>query len=81
MKKILLIVPVLFLTGCGAEPIDGEDTNNFTYYIQDSLYYDFYIDKETCVEYIKEITHDSLTPRLNSDGTLKLNEICIENKE
>lgn len=80
MKKILLlIILTLLLTGCGAEPISKTDSNN-TYYIQDSAMYDFYIDKETCVEYIYS-SYGYFIPRLNADSTLKLNETCLKNKE
>lgn len=79
MKKILLlIILTLLLTGCGAEPISKTDSNN-TYYIQDSSTYDFYINKETCVEYIYR-SYGYFIPRLNADGTLKLNETCLKNK-
>lgn len=84
MKKILLlIVPVLFLTGCGAEPIEEKETKNYAYYMQDSRSFEFYVDKKTCVEYIEYDGGYSgnLIPRLNADGTLILNENCLENKE
>lgn len=83
MKKMLsLIILTLFLTGCGAEPISKTETKNSTYYIQDSMNFDFYIDKETCVEYIifSGGYKGGITPRLNTDGTLKLNETCLEEK-
>lgn len=83
MKKlILLAIPVLLLTGCRAEPIE-KDTNNYTYYIQDSEYFDFYIDKETCIEYIKYVSayKGGITPRLNADGTPMLNEKCLKEVE
>lgn len=82
MKKILLlIIFILLLTGCGAEPISKTETKNLTYYIQDSMNFDFYIDKETCIEYIifSGEYKGGITPRLNTDGTLKLNEICLKN--
>lgn len=83
MKKILLlIILTLFLTGCGAEPINKKIETNDTYYIQSSPYFDFYVDKETCVEYIYSYKGDGcFIPRLNTDGTLKLNETCLKNKE
>lgn len=83
MKKILLvIVPIMLLTGCGAEPITRAEARNLTYYIQDSINFDFYVDKETCVEYIlfSDVKKGNITPRLNDDGTLKLNEICLKDK-
>lgn len=78
-----LIFGTLFLTGCSATIITPIDTNgkNDTCYIQDSSLYDFYVDKATCVEYIRRVGDGgSLTPRLNSDGTLLLNEICLKEK-
>lgn len=82
MKKILLlIIPVILLTGCGAEAIDIEKNNN-KYYMQDSINFDFYIDRETCVEYIRFTGgyKGGLTIRLNADGTPMLNEECLESK-
>ncbi len=84
MKKILLlIIFILLLTGCGAEPISKTETKILTYYIQDSMNFDFYVDKESCIEYIifSGRYKGGITPRLNTDGTLKLNEICLKNKE
>lgn len=83
MKKIILLLTLgLLLTGCGAEPISKTETKNSTYYIQDSMNFDFYIDKETCIEYIifSGGYKGGITPRLNTDGTLKLNEICLKYK-
>lgn len=80
MKKlILLVITILLLTGCLAEPIE-KDENNYTYYLQDDIDFDFYIDKETCIEYIiyKGIKEGGITPRLNADGTPMLNEKCLE---
>lgn len=84
MKKfLLLIIPLLLLTGCGAEPISEDKTDETSYYMQDSVSFVFYVDKETCVEYI--IYHNGykggFVPRLNTDNTLKLNEICLKSKE
>lgn len=79
MKKILLlIIFILLLTGCDAEPI-----NEASYYIQDSANFSFYVDKKTCIEYIiyQGVKRGGITPRLNTDGTLKLNETCLKNKE
>ena len=73
MKKLLIIPLLLFLiTGCGQTE---EDVNNNNI--------SFYVDESTCVEYIKYKAHSyggSITPRLNADGTLKLNEECLNEK-
>lgn len=81
MKKILLIVALLFLIGCDAEPIEG--TTNVKY-IQDNGNFEGYIvDKETCVEYLRisDMYKFGLSPRLNADGTPILNEMCLKGKE
>lgn len=83
MKKILLlIIIIILLTGCGTESINKKHETNDTYYIQDSLNFDFYVDKETCVEYIifNGGYRGGITPRLNADGTLKLNKICLKDE-
>lgn len=84
MKKILLLIVPLLLTGCGAEPISENKTTETSYYIQDSALLDIYVDKETCVEYIIFNVYyngGSVTARLNANNTLKLNETCLKNKE
>ena len=83
MKKfLLLVIIIILLTGCGAESINEKHETNDTYYIQDSLNFDFYVDKETCVEYIifNGGYRGGITPRLNADGTLKLNKICLKDE-
>lgn len=87
MKKLSimgLIFGTLFLTGCSTTIMTPIDTNgkNDTYYIQDSSMYDFYVDKVTCVEYIRRVSNGGgITPRLNTDGTLLLNEKCLKESE
>lgn len=83
MKKKLIIFIILgimtvTLTGCGAKPI-SESKNN-TYYMQESTVFDFYVDKETCVEYIvfRGYNKGNVISRLNIDGTIKLNENCLK---
>lgn len=85
MKKFLLLIitiTIILLIGCGAEPVNKKQETNDAYYIQDKLDFGFYVDKETCVEYI--LFHGSykggITPRLNADGTLKLNKICLKDE-
>ena len=83
MKKIsLLIITIILLTGCGAEPINKKHETNDAYYIQDKHDFDFSVDKETCVEYIifNGGYKGGITPRLNADGTLKLNKICLKDE-
>ena len=84
MRMMVLIFGILFLTGCSTTIITPIDTNgkNDTYYIQDSSMYDFYVDKATCVEYIRRVGNGgALTPRLNRDGTPLLNEKCLKESE
>ena len=81
MRMMGLIFGILFLTGCSATSMTPIDTNgkNDTYYIQDSSMYDFYVDKATCVEYIRRVGNGgAVTPRLNRDGTPLLNEKCLK---
>ena len=84
MRMMVLIFGILFLTGCSTTIITPIDTNgkNDTYYIQDSSMYDFYVDKSTCVEYIRRVGNGgAVTPRLNRDGTPLLNEKCLKESE
>lgn len=81
MKKIILLLTLgLLLAGCGAKPINEDKGTG--YYMQDSMSFDFYVDKETCVEYIvyKGGYKGGLTPRLKADNTLKSNETCLKNR-
>lgn len=78
MKK-LLILPLLLLlvTGCNISTNNETDRNEVN---KSDIY--FYIDENTCVEYI---VYDSwysggITPRLNRDGTIMLNEECLNKK-
>ena len=84
IRMMMLIFGVFFLTGCSTTIMTPIDTNgkNDTYYIQDSSMYDFYVDKVTCVEYIRRVSNEgAITPRLNRDGTLLLNEKCLKESE
>lgn len=81
----LVLTIVLLITGCGVDTVndDAESENNYEVkYMQEYYGFDFYVDKETCVEYIlfQGTYKGSLTPRLNSNGTLKLNENCLKGK-
>lgn len=84
MRMMVLIFGILFLTGCSTTIMTPIDTNgkNDTYYIQDSSMYDFYVDKATCIEYIRRVGNGgAVTPRLNRDGTPFLNEKCLKESE
>lgn len=77
MKK-LLVIPLLLLlaTGCGVS-LETSDTDTINDYI------DFYTDEDTCVNYIvyKPFSYGgNVTPRLNADGTVMLNEECLNEK-
>lgn len=79
MKKILIIpLLLLLITGCTSK---NEDNNYDTNYqeINDNFIY-YYTDEDTCVEYIvfSGYRKGGITPRLNADGTIKLNEECLE---
>lgn len=83
MKKILIIpLLLLLITGCSSNNADNDydyDTNYKV--INDNLIY-HYTDKDTCVEYIvfKGSYQGGIIPRLNADGTIKLNEECLKNR-
>lgn len=73
MKK-LLILPLLLLlvTGCKST-LETSDKDDWIY---------FYTDEETCAE---DIIYDDgysggMTPRLNKDGVIMLNEECLNEK-
>lgn len=79
----LVLAIVLLLTGCGADTVNNNVENKDNYeanYMQDHNSFNFYVDEETCVEYI--VFHDTykggIAPRLKFDGTLKLNESCLK---
>lgn len=78
MKK-LLILPLLLLlvTGCNISTNNETERNELN---KNDIY--FYIDENTCVEYIVYDGWDSggITPRLNRDGTIMLNEECLNKK-
>ena len=77
----LVLAIVLLLTGCGADTVNNNNNvENKANYMQEYHSFNFYVDEETCVEYI--VFHDTykggITPRLNDDGTLKLNKNCLK---
>lgn len=78
MKK-LLILPLLLLlvTGCNIGTNDETERNEVN---KNDIY--FYTDEETCVEYIIYDGYKAggITPRLNRDGTIMLNEECLNKK-
>lgn len=69
MKKFLILIIVILLTGCTSNVQSINEDFNIHYKL----------DEETCVEYIiiQGSYKGSITPRLNRDGTLKLNEECL----
>lgn len=79
MKKIPIIFLLLLLvSGCSIEVNNSEKVSNEIN--NDNIY--FYIDQDTCVEYIAYIGNykAGITNRLNADGTVKLNEECLNRK-
>lgn len=68
MKK-LLILPLLLLLVTGCNEVNKND-----------IY--FYTDEKSCVEYIiyNGYKAGGITPRLNRDGTIMLNEECLNKK-
>ena len=68
MKK-LLILPLLLLLVTGCNEVNKND-----------IY--FYTDENSCVEYIIYDGYKAggITPRLNRDGTIMLNEECLNKK-
>ncbi len=80
MKKIkLLIIPVLLLLLCGCE--ESVDKSYTNVEIADDFY--IYTDADTCVEYFVSYGHynmGNVYPRYNADGSLKINNWCLENR-
>ena len=78
MKKIiLLIIPILLLCGCTRSDYNEKRINNNEW---NELYVTY--DNDTCVEYIEYdgLKKGGLSVRYNQDGTIKLNEQCLEEK-
>ena len=82
MKKIfILMIPILFLTGCTMELMDVNGESS-VHYIQDDKYFYLYVDKDTCVQYIYDVSDGGVfMPRLNKDGSLLLNEECLKEQQ
>lgn len=78
MKK-LIILPLLLLlvTGCNISTNNETERNEIN---KNDIF--FYTDEETCVEYIifDGYRAGGMTPRLNADGTIMLNEECLNKK-
>lgn len=78
MKK-LLILPLLLLlvTGCNVSTNDETERNEVN---KNNIY--FYTDENSCVEYIifNAYKAGGIIPRLNRDGTIMLNEECLNKK-
>ena len=75
----LVLAIVLLLTGCGVDTVNN-NVENKANYMQEYYSFNFYVDEETCVEYIVfyDVHKGGITPRLNDDGTLKLNKNCLK---
>ena len=69
MKKIILIIMgTMVLTGCSYDNEPSIKEFNHGAIV--------YIDKATCVEYLRNIYDGGLSVRYNQDGTIKINEEC-----
>lgn len=75
MKKIILIAILILVMGCNIEAECAEKVR----YIQSYGKFGFYVDKETCVEYVRYFD-TSLSVRYNGDGTIRLNKECLVNE-
>ncbi len=77
-KLLLMLLIVLFLCGCD---INVEKGSSVEYSTGGELYYDY--DKTTCVEYIEFVAgyKGGLSVRYNADGTIRLNQDCLEGKD
>lgn len=66
MKKLSILIIVLFLCGCENDSLA-------------SGVYNKYIDKDTCIIYLSRY-EGGITPMYNQDGTLKVDNKCLESK-
>ena len=81
MKKIiLLIIPLLLLCGCEGKPVN--EYSESSSYI--GVRFTIYVDEDTCVEYfVSDGSYNTgdVYPRYNQDGSLKVNNKCMNDKE
>lgn len=81
MKKIILLaITLLMLTGCN---IEAKEQERKTKYIQNYSCYSIITDKETCVQYVEFGGYRNgggMSVMYNADGTIKLNEECLNDK-
>ena len=82
MKKLLLLLlPVLLVTGCSIETQANAETEYQEQEIDSSQMY-IYTDEKTCAEYIvfQGAYKGGITPRLDTDETIILNDECLSKK-
>jgi len=74
-NKLLIMSILLLLFVCGCESNTKESGDDYTISI--------YTDSVTCVEYLKYHAgyKGGLSVRYNQDGTIKLNEECLNGKK
>lgn len=78
MKKICLMLFVtIILSGCSGEVEHKEKSRLSTIYNGYSLSVN--VDNNTCVEYL-EGYHSGVSVMYNADGTIRLNEECINRR-
>lgn len=66
IRKLSILIIVILLCGC---EIDSSG----------SAVYNKYIDKDTCIIYLSRY-EGGITPMYNQDGTLKVDNKCLESK-
>ena len=83
-KIIIILIIVIFggliIYDSVYNKSSNEDKLNYNDISNKFKLYDVYIDDTTCVEYLYHGYTDSysITPRLDSDGKVKLNQECLE---
>lgn len=75
IKKLIIFLPILLLTGC-VTPKDYDIENN------NSLEYRIFVDEATCVEYLVNNYQKKggISVRYSQDGTIRVNKSCLEKK-